>query len=85
MYDVNCWCIVKEFGLPCERVRVELMGMDFKSLRIHLRCELLGPCEGDGACLGKGSELNSLGWILNPLEFICAVNCWGLVKGMGLV
>ena len=35
--------------------------MDFKSPRVHLRCELLGPCAKDGACIGRGSELNSWG------------------------
>ena len=60
------------------------MGMDFKSLRVHLQCELLGPCGEDGACLGGGSDLNSWGWISNPLEFICAGDCWGLVERMGL-
>ena len=56
------------------------MGMYFKSLRIHVHCELLGPCEGDGACLGKGSELDSRGWVLNPQRLIYVVNWWGLVK-----
>ena len=54
--------------------------MDFNSPRIHLRCELLGPCEKDGALIGRGSGLNSWGWISNLLEFIYVVNCWGLVK-----
>ena len=31
-------------------------------------------CEEDGASTGGGSELNSWGWISNPLEFIYAVN-----------
>ena len=67
-----------------ERVRSELMGMHLKSPRRHLRCELLGPCEKDGACMGTGSELNSWGCILNPQEDNYAVSCWGLVKRMEL-
>ena len=46
-------------GLARERVRAELMGMDFKSPRVHLRSEQVGPCEKDGACIGRESELNS--------------------------
>ena len=37
----------------------ELTGMYFKSIRIHLRCELFWLCDKDGACRGQGSELNS--------------------------
>ena len=34
-------------------VRPELMGMDFKSTRAHLRCGLLGPCGEDGLLRSK--------------------------------
>ena len=54
------------------------MGMYFKSPRVHLRCELAI------ACVENGSKLNSWGWISNPLEFIYAVNCLGLVGELGL-
>ena len=40
--------VVDFLGLVKRRVRAELMGMDFKSPRVHLRCELLGPCEEVG-------------------------------------
>ena len=81
---MNCWGLVERLGLTRERVRTELMGMFFKSARVHLRCEVLGPCGEAGACLGRGSELNSWGCSLNPPEFIYTVKCWGIVKGMGL-
>ena len=67
-----------------ERFRAELMGMFFNPQEFIYAVDCLGLCERDGACIGRGSELNSWGCVLNPQEFIYAVNCWGFVKGMGL-
>ena len=76
--------LCEKWGLPRERVRAELMGMRFKSTKIHLACVVLMPCEKDGACIWRGSELNSWGWISNTLGSIYDVKCGGLVKRMGL-
>ena len=54
--------------MPRERVRAELMGMNFKSPRIHLRCELLGPCGEDGACLGGGVRPELMGMDFKSLR-----------------
>ena len=37
------------------------MGIDFKSPRIHLRCELLGPCEQAGGLQGERVRTEFIG------------------------
>ena len=53
IYAVNCWGRMKRMGLPGERVRAELVGIDFETFRIHLRWELSDPCEKDWGLQGE--------------------------------
>ena len=55
IYAVNCWGLVKRMGFAFHKKRAPaaLMGIDFKSARINLRCALSVPREKEGACIGR--------------------------------